>query len=81
MILVMSEAAKRLLEEAMNLPPKDRLTLAEQLVTSVVQAEPSAWEQAWLEELDLRLARARQSPEPAMTWDDVQQRLRSLAPR
>lgn len=77
----MVEAAKRLFEEAMNLSAKERLTLAEQLVTSVVEAEPATWERAWLEELDLRLARARQSPEPAMSWDDVQQRLRSLAPQ
>ena len=71
----------RCYRSGMDLPTEDRPTLAEQPVTSVVMTSPSTWEHAWLDELDLRLVHARQSHAPAMSWDEAQQRLSSLAPR
>jgi putative addiction module component (TIGR02574 family) len=76
----MSEAAKQLLEQAMSLSPEERVRVARQLLSSVDELEEDEWERAWLAELDQRLARTLASDEPALSWEQLQQRLRSLAP-
>ena len=79
-LVVMTEAAEHLLEQAMSLSPEERLRVARELLSSVVDLEEAEWERAWLAELDERLARTRASEEPALSWQQVQERLRSLAP-
>jgi putative addiction module component (TIGR02574 family) len=77
----MTEAAENLLQQAMTLSPADRLRVARQLLNSVVELEEGEeeWERSWLVELDRRLARMQSSDEPTLSWDQLQQRLRSLA--
>lgn len=77
----MSEAAEHLLEQAMGLPPEERLRVARQLLSSVAELDEAEWERAWLAELDQRLTRTRASDEPASSWEELQQRIRSMAPR
>jgi putative addiction module component (TIGR02574 family) len=64
----------------MSLSPEERVRVARQLLGSVVDLEEDEWERAWLVELDQRLARTRASDEPALSWEQLQQSLRSLAP-
>jgi putative addiction module component (TIGR02574 family) len=75
----MTEAANHLLEQAMSLSPEERVRVARQLLGSV-DLEEDEWDRAWLVELDQRLARTRASDEPTLSWEQLQQRLRSLAP-
>jgi putative addiction module component (TIGR02574 family) len=75
----MTEAAKHLLEQAMSLSPGERVRVARQLLGSV-DLEEDEWDRAWLVELDQRLAPTRASDEPTLSWEQLQQRLRSLAP-
>jgi hypothetical protein len=69
----MSEAARKLLDEALTLPEEERLELASELLASVDGPPDSDWEQAWLAELDRRTAVGR--TEAPADWSDARARI------
>jgi putative addiction module component (TIGR02574 family) len=75
-----SEAAKRVLQEALALPSHERRELAEQLVDSLEDTDP-AWERAWRAELDDRLAQMRAVAEEEVSLEDVRRRLMAMVGR
>jgi len=77
----MSDAARKLLEQAMELSPEERLRIAEELVDSVREPLDPEWEQAWRAELDLRLAELRAGTTRPLSWDEMRERLRATPGR
>ncbi len=66
---LMTDRARRLLEDALALSDDERLDLAEQLLSSL----PADVE--WLAELERRARRALADPEGGEAWDVVKRRL------
>lgn len=71
----MSEAARKILQEVLELPESERLDLASPIIASVDGPHDAGWETAWLEELDARVAAAGARGEPAATWSDARARI------
>jgi len=69
----MGDAAKKLLEDGLNLPEDERLDLASALWASVTREPDAAWEGAWKAELERRVA----DPRPSIPWDEARDRLRA----
>ena len=70
----MSSAARRILEEARSLCEDERLELATELIATVDgvdEGTPPDWEQAWMEEIDRRVAAARERGERGSEWAAV----------
>lgn len=66
----MTALARKLLDEALDLPNDERLAIASALLESVEGDVDPGWEEAWLKELDRRDA-ARASGAPLADWSDV----------
>lgn len=76
----MSAALEALSQEALILPPEQRLTLARRLLESVdLQPDPSA-EAAWQAEITCRLERFDAGESQPIPAGDVFARLRQIAP-
>ena len=71
----MTDAAQKLLAQALALPEADRLTLLAELVASLDGQPEAGSEAAWVEELDARHARAGDSPDAGEEWGTVRSRL------
>ncbi len=70
----MSDAARKLLEDALALPENERLELASEIIASVVGPRDGDWEAAWLEELDRRVDAAEHRAS-ASDWTDARSRI------
>jgi putative addiction module component (TIGR02574 family) len=66
----MSQAARDLANQALDLPEEDRLALAAELIDRVEGPADPEWEAAWLAELERR----RASKQDAVPWGDVRAR-------
>ena len=76
----MSAALDAVTQEALILPPDQRLKLARQLLESVdLEPEPGA-EAAWEEEIVRRIARFKAGESKPVPAGDVFARLRQIAP-
>lgn len=73
----MTDAARRLIEQAMELSAEERLRVAEQLVESVRDASEPGWDDAWRLELERRVAELRSGAVEALPWSEVRERLRA----
>ena len=71
----MAQRAK-VLAEALELPPEDRLAIAGDLLDSVEGQENAEWDAAWLAEIDRRAAEAERGGVELEDWDVVRARLR-----
>jgi putative addiction module component (TIGR02574 family) len=71
----MSDAARKLLEEVLNLPENERLELASEIIASVDGPHDAGWDVAWLGELDRRLDAAKSRGETGSDWTDVRARI------
>jgi putative addiction module component (TIGR02574 family) len=71
----MSDAAEKLLDEAMKLPESERRTLALWLLDSVGDEPPEEVERAWLEEAHRRLADIRAARTQPVPWEDARKRI------
>lgn len=60
---------------ALQLAEQERLELATELLESVEGPPDPAWERAWIEELDRRVAAADATGTPALEWTNVRARL------
>ena len=72
----MSSAAKKLIDEALALPPEDREALLEVLSTSLEHEPQADVERAWLEEALRRIERFKAGETRAIDWAEAQRRLR-----
>ena len=71
----MTEAARKLLDEAMALPIDDRAKLAADLLASL-DGEPDAEvEAAWAAEIERRARDARGNPDDDVSWEAVRAEL------
>ncbi|MDP2306310.1 MAG: addiction module protein [Pseudomonadota bacterium] len=60
---------RQVLDEAMQLPEKERRALAEELLDSVEGETEETWEESWLAELRRRSAEGHDDARP---WPEVQ---------
>lgn len=67
-------------DQALGLPPAERLSLARTLIESVEGAEDASFEAAWEEEIRERLERFRSGENPGVPAAEVFRRLREIAP-
>lgn len=72
----MSQAGRKVLSDALALPPDERLELATELLESVEGSTDQAWEEAWKAELDVRVRAAELREEPGRPWSEVRERIR-----
>ncbi|HBP22741.1 MAG TPA: addiction module protein [Planctomycetes bacterium] len=74
----MTEEARALLEQALELPARDRAFLARSLIASLSEdACAEEVDKAWAEEAQRRLARIESGEVQAVAWEDVRARLRA----
>jgi hypothetical protein len=66
--------ARRIIEEALTLPERERRQITEALIDSML--EPFDEDEAWLDELEQRIERARTGEAPSLDGDEVIARLR-----
>ncbi len=77
----MTDAARKLLDDALLLSEDERANLASQLLASLDGEPDSDWESAWLAELDRRVEVAKQRGETGSDWQTARARiLAKLAP-
>lgn len=67
-------------DQALDLPPAERLSLARTLIESVEGTEDASFEAAWDEEIRERLERFRSGENPGVPAAEVFRRLREIAP-
>jgi hypothetical protein len=66
-----------LLQRALQLPTKERLTLAAELLESVEGSEDGDWSAAWSAELDGRALALERGEMPLDEWEAVERGLRA----
>lgn len=72
----MSDKARRLLEEALELPAEERAHLAVELSASVEgEEEPGDVQKAWAEEIERRLQRLESGESELNDWATVRARI------
>lgn len=67
-------------DQALGLPPAERLSLARTLIESVEGTEDASLEAAWDAEIAERLERFQTGANPGIPAADVFRRLREIAP-
>ena len=71
----MTDAARKLLDDALLLSEDERAKLASQLLASL-DGEPDAdWESSWLAELDRRVEVAKQRGQTGSDWETARARI------
>ncbi len=71
----MTSSARKLLEDALSLTEDERLELASEIIASVDGPRDADWEEAWLAELDRRVAAAKARGEVASDWSEARARI------
>lgn len=72
----MGEAARKLLEEVLQLPRSEREELATELLASFDGDPDESWFEAWDRELEERLMDLEAHPESSTPWELVRDQLR-----
>jgi putative addiction module component (TIGR02574 family) len=76
---VMSERARKLLHDAMDLPVSERAELAADLLASL-DGEPDAdVEAAWASEIERRAREALANPDDDLSWESVRAELHAAS--
>ncbi len=71
----MSSCARKLLEDALELPKRERLELASEIIASADGPSDADGESAWLAELDRRTDAAKAGGESGADWGDARARI------
>lgn len=71
----MTADARDLLAKALNLPDRERLELATELIASVDGPPDNDWDALWLAELDRRVQRAHETGQRGDDWTTVRARI------
>ncbi len=66
-----------LLEDALKLPPQDRLALAAELLDSVEGRDDAEWSRAWSEEIARRIREIDAGEVIPIPWAEVRAQLRA----
>lgn len=77
----MSERARKLLSEAMELPVSERAEFAVELLASFDGEPDAAVEAAWNAEIEQRAREAATDPEDDLAWETVRAELHASASR
>ena len=72
----MSSTARKVLEEALNLPDEERADVAAALLESLDGPPDPGVEEAWREEIARRLQEVREGKVQLIPWQEVRRRLR-----
>jgi putative addiction module component (TIGR02574 family) len=70
--------AEQILQSALNLPPDDRVEIAESLILSLDEKRAAEIESAWAEEIKRRLESIDKGEAQLVPWDDM---IRSMRER
>ena len=71
----MRRAARKLFEEAMRLGPEDRAALAGLLIESLEPESEEGVEEAWMMEVERRMAELDSGAVQTIPWDELRARL------
>ena len=74
----MSPDSKRILEEAMRLPPGERADLAGRLLESIEPGEDAGIEEAWSQEIARRVRELKAGRAKTIPWSEVKEQLRAI---
>ncbi len=74
----MTSNAKKILEEALALPPDERADVAATLLDSLDEAEGEAVEQAWAEEIQRRIQEVESGAVKTIPWSEARRRILAL---
>lgn len=77
----MSERARKLLNEAMDLSLRERAELADSLLASLHEAPDEGLEVAWAREVEKRAKAALENPEDDISWESVRAELHAIPSR
>ena len=81
MMITMSERARKLLHDAMDLPVSERAEMAAGLLASL-DGEPDAdVEAAWAKEIERRAREALANPDDDVAWETVRAELHAATAR
>jgi putative addiction module component (TIGR02574 family) len=72
----MSDAATKILEDALQLSDRDRADLAVSLIDSLDSSVDSDWEAAWDQELARRTKELDEGSVQTIPWSEVRRKLR-----
>ncbi len=75
----MSTIVDNVLAQALQMPPKERATIAERLLASLDTVADEEVEKAWQQEVQRRLAEIDNGEVVCLPWEQVLQRLRGNA--
>jgi len=67
----MTDAARKLLDDVLALPEKDRARIATEVLASLDGPPDADWEATWLAELDRRVEEAQRAGETGEDWRDL----------
>jgi putative addiction module component (TIGR02574 family) len=67
----MDTQAERILQSALNLPPDDRVEIAESLILSLDEKRAAEIESDWAEEIKRRLESIDKGEVQLIPWEDV----------
>ena len=67
----MDTQAEQILQSALNLPPDDRVEIAESLILSLDEKRAAEIESAWAEEIKRRLDSIDRGEAKMIPWEDV----------
>ena len=71
----MTRAARKLFEEAMRLDPEDRAALAGLLIESLDPESEEGVEEAWVAEVERRMAELDSGTVQTIPWEELRARL------
>jgi putative addiction module component (TIGR02574 family) len=72
----MDTTIEKILEQALEMPPKDRAAIAERLILSLDVQADSDVEATWQREIRQRVAEIEKGEVVCIPWDTVRERLR-----
>ncbi len=72
----MTEKSQVVLEEALKLTATERAEVAEQLIASLDEVPDTGVEEAWQQEIQMRLRQIERGEVKTIPWEEVQRRLR-----
>jgi putative addiction module component (TIGR02574 family) len=70
-----AKSAKRLFEEAMRLDPEERVALTGLLIESLEPVSEEGVEEAWLAEIERRMAELDSGSVQTIPWEELRSRL------
>ncbi len=74
-IYIMSKKSERVLEDALTLPPDERVDVAVALMDSLNEQEDEGVEEAWAKEIERRIQEVESGAVKTIPWADVRRRL------